>query len=401
VLDLFQTRSLGRLHPTFYRAVLGAFALASFWEPGDLAGPARGRALEKAFYKLCAFAGLRLTERAGSRTLRGVRSASGLQHESDAVIGAADVTLHVEMKSLFGDVPKNDLMLFNQKGIDFILSNAREIRSRPCYRLFLTTTPLSFEARRFAAIWGIAVVEPGRLPLAILHWLVGSDLELGLPPLIDRDRAWIAIPKLLLPLQAQLRRVAMILNGTEQPIANGEIDTALQRLQAIDGAAYWAALDRRDPFWLERVYESLAQFGIFLLGELVPSDDNGPKFRRGLSRAPRSGIMRPRRTEAVSALPRSTPGSPRQNSTASIRRLGSPTYCAASPIIPLPGFPSCCRGIGADQLSKPQLQPDSPDRSGLGRMTELSVLAKIQGVALIIFDDELFGPPSGFVDVPH
>ena len=34
-------------------------------------------------------------------------------------------------------------------------------------------------------------------------------------------------------------------------------------------------------------------------------------------------------------------------------------------------------------------------------MTELSVLAKIQDVALIIFDDELFGPPSGFVDVPH
>ena len=258
MFDLFQTRSVGRLHPTFYRAVLGAFALVCSWGADDFAGPARGRALEQAFYRLCAFGGLRLTERAGSRTLRGVRSASGLQHESDAVIGAADITLHVEMKSLFGDVPKNDLMLFNQKGIDFILSDAREIRSRPCYRLFLTTTPLSFKARRFAAIWGIAVVEPDRLPLAVLHWLVGSDLELGLPPLIDRDRAWIAIPKLLMPLQAQLRRVAMILDGTEQPIADGKIDTVLQRLLAVDGAAYWAALDRRDPFWLERVYENLA-----------------------------------------------------------------------------------------------------------------------------------------------
>jgi hypothetical protein len=258
VLDLFQTRSLGRLHPTFYRAVLGAFALASCWEAGDLVGPARGRALERAFYRLCAFAGLRLTERAGSRTLRGVRSASGLQHESDAVIGAADITVHVEMKSLFGDVPKNDLMLFNQKGIDFILSDAHEIRSRPCYRVFLSRTPLSFEARRFAAIWGIAVVEPDRLPLAVLHWLVGSDLKLGLPPLIDRDRAWIGIPKLLMPLQAQLRRVATILDRSEQPIADGEIDAVLQCLQAADGAAYWAALDRRDPFWLERVYQNLA-----------------------------------------------------------------------------------------------------------------------------------------------
>lgn len=188
MLDLFQTRSIGRLHPTFYRAVLGAFALVSCWEEGRLAGPARGRALEQAFYRLCAFAGLRLTERAGSRTVRGVRSASGMQHESDAVIVSADMTLHVEMKSLFGDVPKNDLMLFNQKGIDFILSDAREIRSRPFYRLFLTTTPLSFEARRFAAIWGISVVEPDRLPLAVLHWLVGSDIELGFPP-FDRPRA--------------------------------------------------------------------------------------------------------------------------------------------------------------------------------------------------------------------
>jgi hypothetical protein len=76
--------------------------------------------------------------------------------------------------------------------------------------------------------------------------------------LIDPERAWIGIPKLLMPLQAQVRRVAMVLDGTEQQIADGDIETLLQRLQAVDGGAYWAALDRRDPFWLERVYKNLA-----------------------------------------------------------------------------------------------------------------------------------------------
>ena len=33
--------------------------------------------------------------------------------------------------------------------------------------------------------------------------------------------------------------------------------------------------------------------------------------------------------------------------------------------------------------------------------SDLLVLAKIQSVALIIFKDELFGSPSGFVYVPH
>jgi hypothetical protein len=88
-------------------------------------GPARGRALEQAFYRYCGVTGLRLTERAGSRTLRGACSASGLQHESDAVVVAADITIHVEAKSLSGQVSKNDLMVLNQKSIGFILGDRR------------------------------------------------------------------------------------------------------------------------------------------------------------------------------------------------------------------------------------------------------------------------------------
>lgn len=259
MLDLFLTRADGRLHPTLYRATLGAFALVNAWEAGHLTGPARGRALEDAFYRLCRFTGLRLTEQAGSRTLRGVDSASGLLHESDAVIAAADLTIHVEMKSLFSDVPKYDLMLFNQKGLDFILADAPELRSRPCYRLFLTTSPPAPEARRFAAIWGIGLIERECLPLALLHWLAGSDIEPAVPPSIDRNRAWRDIPKLLMPLQQQLQRLSAVANGVERPVGRGQIDAMLAHLQTIDGPAYWAALDQRDPFWLEGIYQEFAR----------------------------------------------------------------------------------------------------------------------------------------------
>lgn len=257
MLNLFRTRSVGRLHPTLYRLTLGSFALIEFWEDGVLTGPARGRALEEAFYRYCNVAGLRLTERAGSRTLRGARSTSGLQHESDAVVVAADITIHVEMKSLSSPISKNDLMVFNQKGIDFVLSGSPEIRSRPLHRLFLTTTPMSAEARRFAAIWGIVVVEPGRLPLPLLHWLIGSDLPPIATTLVDRDRAWIEIPLLIQPLQEGLRRLPTWLDSRGHIIAEVPVDTVLDRVQMLDGSSYWGALDRRDPRWLRRAYEAM------------------------------------------------------------------------------------------------------------------------------------------------
>jgi hypothetical protein len=63
-----------------------------------------------------------LSERAGSQTLCDATSASGLRHESDGVITCADMILHVETKHLTESVFKNDLMVFNQKGLDFALS---------------------------------------------------------------------------------------------------------------------------------------------------------------------------------------------------------------------------------------------------------------------------------------
>jgi hypothetical protein len=98
-----------------------------------------------------------------------------MRYENDGVIAASDLTVHLEAKHLRGEVSKNDLMVFNQKGLDYLLGGATQFRRRPLYRLFLSGSSLSHEARRFALLWGIVAVEPNRLPLPLLHWLVGSS----------------------------------------------------------------------------------------------------------------------------------------------------------------------------------------------------------------------------------
>src|SRR5262249_38047803 len=60
----------------------------------------------------------------------------------------------------------------------------------------------------------------------------------------------------------------------------------------------------------------------------------------------------------VSALPRCTPSSPRQNSTASIHRPGLPTYCVAVPIIRPPSCTSSSPGTGTCAKPEP-LPPDN------------------------------------------
>lgn len=253
MLNFFEVRGAGRLHPTIYRLALGGFALARYWEAEDLRGPARGRAFEAALYHFCELYDLRLSERAGSCTFLGVRSASGLRHESDAVIAAPAVTIHVEVKHLAGQVSKDDLMLFNQKGLDFLMAGDPQICRRPLYRVFLSGSSLSREARKFAIAWGIAVVEPDWLPLPLLHWLVGSSLS---PSGIRADRIWDEVPRLVLPLQERLTRLSTCLDRHDTCLAGHRMDVVLD-FQEREGDDYWSSLDHHDPQWLERVYWDL------------------------------------------------------------------------------------------------------------------------------------------------
>src|SRR5689334_17845504 len=105
--SLFRRRP-ERLYPqALYKLTLDLFALVQHWRP-TVAGVERGRLFEGLLYRYSDARQLPLSERAGSRTVRGVRAASGFQHENDAVLAFPDFTVHCELKHLSGELSKNE-----------------------------------------------------------------------------------------------------------------------------------------------------------------------------------------------------------------------------------------------------------------------------------------------------
>lgn len=248
---LFNIRQIGRLHPVLYRATLAAFQVCRTWAGAGLTGPERGRAFEQALYDAFGRFHLELGGRAGGHSIRGSRSASGFLHESDGVIVAPDVTVHIEAKHLTGSVPKNELLIFNQKGFDYLAADAPQVRKRPFYRLLVSGTALRPEARSFAMMWGIGLVEPDRIPIPLLHWLAGSSLEWPVRPRTSADVLWRSLPRLVAPLQDRIRRLSDCVGGR-----GGEIitRTSLETMAAIQLQASEVLsrlLDERFPQWLE------------------------------------------------------------------------------------------------------------------------------------------------------
>src|SRR5262245_4366353 len=109
--------------------VADCLSIVTCWEPYHLPGPDRGREFEKIFCQYCDVKGLILSEGPGSRTLCGHRSASGFKHENDAVIALPSFLVHVELKYLTQELGKNDLLIFNQKGLDFLAAGGASFRN--------------------------------------------------------------------------------------------------------------------------------------------------------------------------------------------------------------------------------------------------------------------------------
>jgi hypothetical protein len=223
------------------------------WEGDNLRGPPRGRFFEQLLLTLCDDLDATVSEGPGSCTLTGVASASGLRHENDVVISAGYATVHIEAKHLGGAVSKNDLLIFNQKGLDFLLADDPSVRRIPLYRLFVSGSPLSPTARRFATLWGIIIVEPDRLPLPLLHWLAGSTFEFPADLREWQERIWREIPAFVVPLQERLIRAASCIADETEMIASSRIDVVIDE-QFDLGGQVWGELDSNDPAWLERCY---------------------------------------------------------------------------------------------------------------------------------------------------
>jgi hypothetical protein len=242
----------------FCRLVDDMFAITQHWQP-SAAGPSRGRLFESVFHRYCDFRQLPVTERPGSRTIRHERAASGFSHESDGVLSFPDLTVHLELKHLSVPLGKNDLLIFNQKGLDHLLGGSSTFRRLPFYRVVLSGHILSQEARRFAVQWGIIVVEPDRLPLITLHGLAGRVVpRLRAVSIEIQDEIWSEVPHLLSSLQKKVRLFSQLLAGDRRCISDYRLDRAIDFLQRVVGDQYWMALDMDNPCWLEQHYNVLS-----------------------------------------------------------------------------------------------------------------------------------------------
>jgi len=258
MLPVLRRESTWPFPRVLYDLSLDMFAIVEHWDPAGLSGRERGRFFEQILYRYCDYRKWTLWERSGSRTVRGKYAGSGFMHESDGVIVTPEMTVMLELKYLSMELGKNDLLIFNQKGLDVLTAEGRDLRSKPLYRVIASGSILSPAARQFAALWGILVIEPEWLPLLVLHWLSGSRIEDG--GRIDaarRDEIWREIPQIIVPLQTRLRRFVRILDGESELVGSHRVDRVINEYQRITGDAYWTAMDEVSPGWLEKQYERL------------------------------------------------------------------------------------------------------------------------------------------------
>lgn len=256
--SLFYRREERHFPQALYSLALDLFALVQYWQP-TAHGAERGRLFEKLLYRYSKSRQLPLSEQAGSRTVRGVRSASGFMHENDAVLAFPEFTVHFELKHLSEELSKNELLVFNQKGLDYLLAEGRTLRRLPFYRIILSGGLVSPAARRFAIQWGILIVEPDRLPFLLLHELCVKVL----PPLREvslqaQDELWDEVPRLVTSLQARLSRMCRLVHeGEECVIGDFRLNWAIDHAQRVIGDHYWSALDEHNPYWLEERFEQV------------------------------------------------------------------------------------------------------------------------------------------------
>jgi len=236
------------------------FAVVQYWKP-SIHGPERGRAFERLLYRYCDTRQMRLTERAGSRTLQGMVSASGFLHEQDAVISAPNFIVHMELKHLSAPLEKNELLIFAHKGLDFLMGGETRLRSLPMYRIVLSGSLLRQEARRFALQWGITAVEPERIPLPLLHYFSLSDLLKRYSFTPEQQSEMIQVlSDATKPAQEVIHQLSGVIAGTTPPLIGPWADRILNVLQSDWGDRIWAALDDSTAGrWLEERYDALDQ----------------------------------------------------------------------------------------------------------------------------------------------
>jgi hypothetical protein len=143
-----------------------------------------------------------------------------------------------EWKAHRGAIPKNELLRFKAVSDDYYLALGPNVPRRPILRLFGGTGAISPELRRYAALWGIALIDPDWWPAPLLSsarttWPGSID-----PPPVDRRQlSWLARP-----LQRTLSRQADGSYRLPPPAARSHVDAVID-LQARWSDELWDQVD--------------------------------------------------------------------------------------------------------------------------------------------------------------
>lgn len=227
-------------------------------EVGGLSGygPERGRNFEQLFYDICARRGVNLCEKAGSRTLAQQRSASGFGHEVDGATRSVDHLTHWELKHLTTELDKNQLLVFNGKGMDYLYGSSTFFAKIPMLRFLLSGWNVGQESRFYTVLWGIMLMEPGRLPLPLLYEAVARGAGECLSP-ADCEAVKHKLPWACRPLQSVLKELGCWASGSTEPSRCGPTAGRHARevlaIQEEIGANVSDYLAEVNPDWIDEV----------------------------------------------------------------------------------------------------------------------------------------------------
>ena len=248
------------MHASLEEICKDLYCILRFYQFKSPHGSKRGRELEKVFEDYCLSKSLRLVERRGSNTLLGHKSLSGIGHEVDGSIMGSNWSLYVELKAYERYVPKDQVMLFNEKSLDYYFAFFKSGKSYNLYRAFVTDSPLERMARRFCYLWSIIAVEPDRLPIpVILEYLRREKWERFFEFAILQEIERV-LPRYSLPLDQILVRtwgpVASIrIRGSALPSPK-ELDE-IEEIHITISDEVLQTIEEEDPEHFERYTERL------------------------------------------------------------------------------------------------------------------------------------------------
>lgn len=140
----------------------GGYALARYAAPSP-----GGHIWQGWAHRLMLAVGARRVQGPGSWHLFGFEAVSGSRHELDAA-GIRDVAVVLEAKDQAQPLQKGQLDEFDGKTFDYFAAAALHGHTHPLYRMIWSTGEPDPIFRRYAAVKGIIMVTPDRVPLPSL-----------------------------------------------------------------------------------------------------------------------------------------------------------------------------------------------------------------------------------------